>query len=120
MMKQRNLIKKLPKSRLPKGCLGYKDDLTEREMYGGTICGVSGLVFIDSASYLNHKSPVTGYKPTQPEHLGERFILQSKKALQRGKSLTPEKELELDRQREEAKSTDVDRKLKIASGSMVE
>lgn len=51
---------------------------------GAVICGVSGLVFANNEDYLAHESPVTGFKPTEPEHHGRRFVKQQRQALLRG------------------------------------
>lgn len=76
------------------------------------ICGSCELVFGDEKAYLGHTCTATGYKPTQPQHLGANFIRQSKAALERTGSLTPEREQELDALLTEAKSKDVDGKVK--------
>lgn len=74
--------------KLPKGCLGYADELSEAEKSGKEVCGVSGLVFHTRQDYLNHTSPVTGFKPTQVEHqdalTNGRFSKVSAKAVKRG------------------------------------
>lgn len=66
--------------------IGHKDDFkTINDLpKGAVICGVSGLVFANNDDYLNHTSPVTGFKPTEPEHLGSRFLKQQRQALLRG------------------------------------
>lgn len=59
---------------------------------------------------MNHVSPITGYTPKDPEHHGTRFVRQQKKALERGGSLTPEREQELDATVDRMKANDVDHK----------
>lgn len=44
-----------------------------------------------SEEYLDHTCEKTGFKPTEPEHLGERFAKVSEAALKRG-----EKRVELE------------------------
>lgn len=87
IFKEHNMLNK---NELPQGCLGYKDDLTEKEWSGKEICGVSGLVFETRKSYLNHTSPVTGFKPTQIEHqdalTGGQASRVAEKALERGEA----------------------------------
>lgn len=82
--------KKLTKAKLPKGCLGYADELTDAEKVNKHVDGASGLVFETEADYLAHTSPVTGHKPSEVAHqdalTGGRFSRQSAKALERGEA----------------------------------
>lgn len=59
------------------------------------IDGLTGRVFDTEEEYLAHVSPVTGFKPTDLEHHGQRGILVAKKALERTGSLNTEVETEL-------------------------
>lgn len=78
-------------------------------------CGTCGVKFKDNDAYLDHICAVTGFTPRDPQHFGERFMLQQKEALKRGNSLTPEREKEIDDQIKEAKEKDVDHKLMTAA-----
>lgn len=77
------------------------------------ICGQCTKEFPSEQAYLNH-SCITGYKPTEIEHLGENFVLQSKEALKRTGSLTKTREKELDQTREKVKEEGIDHKLMLA------
>ena len=48
------------------------------------VCGVCALGFDTEAEYLAHVCSETGYKPSEPEHLGKQFLEVSKRALERG------------------------------------
>lgn len=74
------------------------------------VCGLESKEFATEQLYLNHVCAVTGFKPTDPEHQGTRFIYQSKKALERTGSLTTEKSAELDSAMQRAKDNGVDSK----------
>lgn len=80
----------MPKTKLPKGAIGHKDEMTAEELVGKHIDGASGLVFETDEDYLNHVSPVTGFTPKDVEHqdalTGGRFSRQAEKALERGES----------------------------------
>jgi hypothetical protein len=78
------------------------------------ICSVCKNEFSDEQEYLDHTCFVTGHKPTEPEHLGEAFILQSKQALKRTKSLDKATEKELDAQIKVVKDEDIEHKLMLA------
>ncbi len=58
-------------------------------------CGLTGEEFATREDYLAHTSTVTGFKPTDIEHHGERGILIAKKALERTGSLTADEEASL-------------------------
>ena len=62
-----------------------------------TICSPCKKEFKQKKAYLEHVCKVNGFKPTDPRHLGVRFLQQSKSALKRGKTLTPEKEKEINK-----------------------
>ena len=47
-------------------------------------CGQCELSFGSEKEYNEHVCKVTGFNPTQPEHLGERFKRVSEAALKRG------------------------------------
>jgi len=78
------------------------------------ICGLTGQVFNTEQEYLDHVSPATGFKPTDPEHQGTIGILISKEALRRSGKLTKTVEKELDSQIEVVKTNDVDHKIMVA------
>ena len=78
-------------------------------------CGTCSVKFKDNDAYLDHKCSVTGFTPRDPQHFGERFMLQQKEALKRGNSLTREKEKAIDAQIKEAKEKGVDDKLMVAA-----
>ena len=80
-----------------------------------TTCGTCGIVFEDDNAYLDHVCSVTGFTPRDPQHFGERFVRQSKKALERGKSLSEEKEKEINNQIEEVREKDIDHQLMTAA-----
>jgi hypothetical protein len=61
----------MTKNKLPEGAIGVVSDFTPTELVGKHVCGVSGLVFDTEEAYLNHVSPVSGFKPTEIEHLEE-------------------------------------------------
>ena len=63
---------------------------------GKVIDGLTGVEFASYDAYLDHVSPVTGYKPTDPRHHGRKGLLVSKQALKRTGSLTEEKKVKLD------------------------
>lgn len=48
------------------------------------ICGQCKKEFKTEKAYLEHKCGKTGFKPTEPEHLGKAFEFVSKAALERG------------------------------------
>lgn len=77
-------------SKLPKGAIGYQKDLSEDELVGKHVDGLTGLVFETEEDYLNHKSPVTGFTPKDVEHqdalTGGQFSKQAEKALERGEA----------------------------------
>lgn len=58
--------------------------------------GLTGQVFNSEQEYLDHVSPVTGFKPTELEHQGKRGVLVAKAALKRGGKLTKKAEADLD------------------------
>jgi hypothetical protein len=68
------------------GALGYRDELTDDELKGKHIDGLTGLVFETEEQYLDHLSPVTGHTPKEGAHMGEDFIKISEGALKRGKT----------------------------------
>lgn len=78
-------------------------------------CGTCGVKFKDNDAYLDHTCSVTGFTPRDPQHFGERFMLQQKEALKRGGSLTKTREKEIDTQIKEAREKGVDDKLMVAS-----
>ena len=78
-------------------------------------CGTCGVKFKDNDAYLDHTCSVTGFTPRDPQHFGERFMLQQKEALKRGGSLTKTREKEIDAQIKEAREKGVDDKLMVAS-----
>lgn len=55
--------------KLPKGAIGYAEEMSEEKLAGKHIDGVTGLVFDTEEAYLNHTSPASGHKPTELEHL---------------------------------------------------
>lgn len=59
---------------------------------------LTGKVFKSEAEYLNHVSPVTGFKPTDLRHQGKRGVLVAKAALKRGGGLDKKAESILDKQ----------------------
>ena len=61
-------------------------------------CGQCGKEFNAESTYSGHVCESTGYKPIDPRHLGKKFLVQSKKALERGDSLTAKREKEIDKQ----------------------
>lgn len=71
----------------------------------------TGQEFATEAEYLAFTSPVTGYKPTDIEHHGERGILVAKKALERTGSLDTAAETALDNALTRVRSNDVEHKL---------
>lgn len=84
---------------------------------GKQIDGLTGQVFDTKEEYLNHVSPVTGYKPTDIEHHGTQGLLIAKKALARTGSLTKKKEEEIDKKIKKVKDEKVDEKIKEARKS---
>ena len=48
------------------------------------VCSKCEVGFATEQEYLDHVCPKTGFKPTQPEHLGEQFKKISEAALKRG------------------------------------
>lgn len=75
------------------------------------IDSLTGKVFNSEKEYLEHVSPVTGYKPTDPKHHGSRFLRQQKEALRRTGKLTEAREAEIDKDIDEVKSAKVDAKI---------
>lgn len=57
-------------------------------------CGKCKREYDTEQGYLNHECPVTEYTPTDPEHHGEEFIVQSIEALKRGGSSEDDPEVE--------------------------
>ena len=47
-------------------------------------CGKCGGEFATDQEYLDHECPETGFKPTDPENLGEEFKAVQEAALKRG------------------------------------
>lgn len=78
---------------------------------GKVIDTLTGKEFDSMQEYLEHTSPVTGYKPTDPRHHGSRFLRQSKEALRRTGKLTKTREKEIDDQIAEIKEKGVDRNI---------
>lgn len=68
------------------GAIGYREDMTDEQLAGKHVDSLSGLVFDTEEAYCNHKSPITGFKPTELEHQGERFKAVSEQALKRGEA----------------------------------
>lgn len=66
------------------GAIGYRDEMTDEQLACKHVDGLTGLVFDTEEAYLEHTSPVTGYKPTEPEHQGEGFKAISDAAIRRG------------------------------------
>lgn len=54
---------------LPAGAIGYKKNMSDEELAGKHVDGLTGLVFATEEDYLNHVSPVTGHKPTEFAHM---------------------------------------------------
>lgn len=48
------------------------------------VCGQCGEGFDTEKQYLEHKCAKTGFKPTEPENLGEGFAKISEAAIKRG------------------------------------
>lgn len=48
------------------------------------VCGQCQKEFKDEAAYLDHVCETTGFKPSNPEHLGPDFAAASEAALKRG------------------------------------
>jgi hypothetical protein len=68
------------------GAIGYREDFTDKQLSGKHIDSLTGLVFDTEEAYCKHTSPVTGYKPTDPEHQGPGFEDIQKAALERGEA----------------------------------
>ena len=83
------------------------------------ICGTCQKEFSTGDNYLTHTC-VTGYKPTEMQHLGETFVLQSKEALKRTGSLDKKAEAELEEVRQEVKDENVDHKLMLAKHDRID
>ena len=77
-------------------------------------CGVCNLIHADNTAYLTHECSVTGFVPTDPRHLGRRFIMQSKQALKRGGSLNATRKNELDALIETSREAKTDEKISHA------
>lgn len=75
------------------------------------IDSLTGVEFETYQDYLNHVSPVTGFRPTDPEHHGKRGLLVAKKALGRTGSLSPATENAIDAQLNSAGIAQVQTKL---------
>lgn len=84
------------------------------------IDGLTGVEFADYKAYLAHVSPVTGFKPTDPEHQGKRGLLVSKKALSRTGSLDKGKEKEIDVKVADIEEKQVQKKLAEHKAIMTE
>lgn len=68
--------------------------------------GLTGKVFDTLQEYLDHVSPVTGFKPTDLEHQGSAGIRVAEAALKRTGSLTEEVQAELEIKKETVESVD--------------
>lgn len=73
--------------------------------------GLTGKVFSSEQEYLDHVSPVTGFKPTDLEHHGSAGLRIAEAALQRTGSLTKEVQADLDEKKEIIESSQVDHEL---------
>lgn len=71
------------------------------------ICSPCKKEFKTNEDYLKHTCKKTGYKPTDPRHFGKRFLQQSKKALERGKSLTKKREDEINKMINDVETKDI-------------
>lgn len=73
--------------KLPKGSIGIASEMTEKQLAGKHLSR-DGFVFETEEDYLNHVSPLTGYKPTDFEHqvamTDGRYSQVSEKAQERG------------------------------------
>jgi microcystin degradation protein MlrC len=98
---------------LPKDSIGHIDDMTPEQLAGKTVDGLTGFVFDSKEDYLNNVSQVTGYKPTDAEHYGSRYIRVQKEVAKKGDFLTPELEAELDAKDAAVKSNNVDKNLTV-------
>lgn len=78
---------------------------------GKVIDGLTGVEFNTYEEYLAHTSPVTGYKPTDPEHQGKTGLLIAKEALKRTNSLKADAEAIVDANLANVKATDVQKKI---------
>jgi len=78
---------------------------------GKVIDSLTGVEFDSYQEYLDHVSPVTGFKPSDPEHQGKRGLLVSKKALARTGSLSKEVEAEIESKLEVVRTSLVQEKL---------
>lgn len=50
------------------------------------VCGQCSNVYDTDEQYCAHVCPATDKVPTDPQHLGEAFIAQSEKAIERGEA----------------------------------
>ena len=71
---------------LPNGAIGWKEDFTPDELLGKIISGETGAVFETEEAYLDHVSPISGFKPTEPGFNGPAFALVQQGALARGEA----------------------------------
>jgi len=75
------------------------------------IDGLTGVEFASYEAYLAHTSPITGFKPTDPEHQGKKGLLIAKEALKRTNSLTAVAEARVDANMATAEAAKVQNKL---------
>lgn len=78
------------------------------------IDGLTGQEFANENAYLEHVSPVTGYKPTDLKHHGVRGLQIAKAALARVAKLTKTQETAIDAEIDEVQSNGTDHKLMLA------
>ena len=69
---------------IPTGAIGWKEDFSPEALEGKIISGETGAVFETEDDYLNHQSPISGFKPTEAEFFGEHYKLIQQGALKRG------------------------------------
>lgn len=75
------------------------------------IDSLTGVEFNSYQEYLDHTSPVTGFKPTDPEHFGKTGLLVAKEALARTGSLDTAAQSAIDTALDKVENSKVQEKL---------
>ena len=82
---------------------------------GKVIDSLTGVEFNSYQEYLDHVSPVTGYRPTDPEHQGKTGLLIAKQALKRTNSLGAEAEAKVDANLANVEASGIQKKIDVAA-----